>query len=345
MEEIKEQEVVSTENEVDSSDKLSNREALQKAITEVREIEPEPQKESPTPKETKQIVDADPEPPSEFTAEGKEAWKNKDIRGIQKEYQRINTSRLQELSRAQTAEKQAREEAKTWKQLGEMAKPYIEARGQEGVTPDKAIMEALALVNEFRKANPATVKQELKRLGIDLDKAPENQVAIPKEVEEKINHLQNVTDQLHKEREAQRLEAVAVNFDTAFKYMASQKDRTGQSIFPDTPDNSEKGIELASNIGSLIRDPKFQQGVSRRIPDADFNTLVVEAYKFLGGRVTGEAVKVSEKNNQQQVEKSRRAAASAPSKTVARNDEKNLVGKLDRRAAIARAINEYRDKY
>lgn len=344
--EIENKEVVETPTE-DKSDKLSNREALELAISEKREVRESPQElrpvieNQPTQKEVKQAVEADIEPPAEFSAAGKKAWAEKNLPEIQKEYSRIHHARTQEITRAQKAEREAREDAKTWRELGKMAAPYIEARGTEGVTPQQAMMEALALIQEFKKGDPATVKAELKKIGIDLD-SPNTHSS--KNIDEsKINTLQERLERLESEREAQRLQSTVQTFESVFNNLASQKTRTGEPVFPGLLDNSESGIEFARELGSLTQDQRFQAGVLRRFPNADFSIVVREAYKYLGGKVSGEPVTVSTSTQTKHIEKSRRAAASTPGGIVRRNDTSSLVGKLSNRAALARALEEQQE--
>lgn len=331
-------------------DGMSNRDALAKAIEEKRDVQPtedvkpEPKPEVPTKTEVKAAVEADIEAPSEFSAVGKKAWKEKDVLGIQKEFRRIHDARTQELSRAQTEERKAREEHKTYRDLAKMADPYIKARGDEGVPPEKAIMEALALINQFKSGDPVQVKAELKKIGIDLDKAPEGKTsgAIPDEIKAEIKTLHETTQALLKEREEQTQQKIAQTFQAIFQELGSQKNRTGESVFPDLLDNSEEGKQFAFDLGSRTHDPQFQKWVLRRFPDADLKVVIREAYKSLGGRVSGEAVQVSQ-SNQKHIEKSRRAAASTPGRAISRNDSSNLVGKLSNRAALARALEESRE--
>lgn len=327
-------------------DKLSNRDAMEKAISEKREPrtidEPKPEAPAtPTAKEVKQVVADEPEPPSEFSADGKKAWKEKNITGIQKEYRRLHDSRTQEITRAQKAEREARMEGKTWRELGEKLKPYIEARGLEGVPPDKAMMEAIDLIQEFKRQNPATVKAELRKIGIDLDKAPDQSAnSTP---DPKLDTIQTRLDALEREKAVNELKKVENVFATVFDTLGAQKNRTGEPVFPDLLDNSEEGKELARAIGSRTQDPAFQARILRRFPGADFTVLVREAYRAEGGRVSGEPVQVST-SNQKHIDKSRRAASSTPGRVVARNESSSLIGKLSRRAAIARAIEEDRER-
>lgn len=327
-------------------DKLSTRDALERVMKERAEAKADAPsvQEEPTKAEVKEAVEADLEPPSEFSAAGKQAWKEKNIAGIQREFRRIHDARTQEITRAQRAERETLEKARPWMSLGEKAAPYIAARGKQGVPPETAMMEALALVDSFKSSDPATVKAELKKIGIDLDKASgAPAVALPPEVTQRLDTLQRTTEDLIKERETRRFQEVAQSFESIFKTLGSQKTRTGEPVLPDLHDNSEAGAQFAREIGSLTADERFRAGVMRRIPDADESKIVLEAYKFLGGRVSGPPVGVST-SNQQHVEKSRRAAASTPARPVNRGDSSNLIGKLGQRAAIERAIAESRER-
>ena len=68
-----------------------------------------------------------------------------------------------------------------------------------------------------------------------------------------------------------------------------------------------------------------------------------EAYKHLGGKVSGDPVEVSKETQSKHIEKSRRAAASTPGGVQRRNDSSNLIGKLSNRAALVRALEEQRE--
>ena len=323
-----------TKETSDKFDSLSNKDALKEAISKHRG---EDKPEAPTKQEVKQAVQADIEPPAEFSAEAKKAWREKDFATVQKEYSRLHSARTQEITRAQQAERKANEDAKTWRELGKMAAPYIEARGQDGVTPQQAMMEALALIQEFKKGDPASVKSELKKIGIDLDQAP----GTPAKVDDtKITTLQERLERLEAEREKESFQKTVQTFEQVFDKLGSEKTRTGDLVFPDLLDNSESGIQFAKELGSLTQDQRFQAGVLRRFPNADLSVLVREAYKYLGGKVSGEPVKVSP--DTKHTDKARRAAASTPGRVVARNEQSNLNGKLGGKEAIRAAIAYHR---
>lgn len=318
-------------------DGLSNREALEKAIEKHREVK-EPAATEPTKAEVKQAVEAEIEPPSEFSAAAKQAWRNKDIAAIQKEYRRLSESRTVEVTRAQNAERQAREEAKTTKDLANRVRDYLKLRGEENLPDEAKIAQALQLVDEIRKQNPAAIRAELKKVGVDLDAQGQEPASSPEK-----QALQERLERLERERDEEKFNQTAAAFGNVFDQLAVEKTRTGQPVFPDL-NNSEAGIELAREIGSLTKDPRFQAGVVRRFPDADLKVLVREAYKYLGGRVSGDPVRVSTETNQQHTQKARRAAAAVPGRTAPRVNDSNLVGKLSNRAALAKALELARER-
>lgn len=286
------------------------------------------------------------EPPQEFSAAGKKAWEKGDIAGIQSEYRRIHDLRTKELSRAQTEARTAREtaakETQTWRDFAQKVKPYIEARGQEGVAPEAAIIEAMNLVHAFKSADPATAKAELKRIGIDLD-APAKQTAsaeLPPQVQKEIKELRDYIDNDKKEREGQKFQQLSGVFNSVFVKMGQEKNRTGEPVYLDLSDNSDEGIALAKRLGSFALNPEFQAGVLRRFPGADFERVCREAYLAAGGRVSNEPAKVSQ-SNQQHLEKSRRAAALTPGRMAA-TDSRAPLGKLSRKEAIQKAMEENR---
>jgi hypothetical protein len=289
----------------------------------------------PTPVQVKDAIDDEVAPPAAFSAEAKEAWRNKDYKRVNQEYDRLFRARDQEVGRVHTRERQLEQENKTIKELADKVKSYLAVRGDEA--PDEMkIVQALQLVNELRKGDAASVKAELKKAGIDLDKA----VAQTNQPEEKITTLQERLERLERDKETQVYEKAVQTFGAVYQKLSSQKNRTGDPVFPDLLDDSPSGIQFGHDLGSLTQDPKFQAGVLRRFPDADLVTVTREAYKYLGGRVAGEVAKESPKSNQQHIIQSRRAAASTPGRATSTKSSSDLIGKLSRKAAIRAAIAE-----
>jgi hypothetical protein len=349
-------EVIATETTVEAPVKegLSNREALTQAIEKHKPevIYKRRQNESSASEvQAKAEVTEEIEAPSGFNKQELEAWKAKDIAGIQKAFRRVHDAKTQEMGRAQASEKQAREEANrekneanTWRELGKMAAPYIESQGLKGVTPQQAIMNALGLITAFQKADPATAKAELKALGIDLDKAPTGEsspASVPRELQEKIDSLQKWKTDTESQLEQQRFQGVLQNYETAYKNLDALRTRTGEKVFPELLDekfcSTEEGKLFHAELGSLTKDPIFVKGVFRRFPEADFTIVCREAVIALGGKITGAPVTVPT-NNQTELNKKIRASASSPGKPVLRQDTGSLKGKLGKRAAMQKAM-------
>lgn len=334
-------------------DSMSNSGALKEAIkihTAPKEEANTPEKlaSAPTNKEVQAAVEADIDPPPGFNREGVEAWKKGDIKGIQKEFKRLRDGGIQEISRAngeadraRLAERKAREEAKSSQDIDIIAKPFIDAAIARGQTRAQAISNVFGLVSALQKADPDTAKAELKNIGIDLDKAKGQTVVSNPALEAKIDALQKRQDDLEKEKETREYNQLAQTFDSVFKNLSALKTRTGEPVFPDLLDTSEEGNEFFRRIGSRTKDPYFRNKVLSRFPDADFTVLVREAYKAEMGRISGEPVQAS--SNKQQIDKSRRAAASTPGRIVTRNEHSNLIGKLGNKEAIRAARAYHRE--
>lgn len=324
---------------------LSGRDALQHALEVTKKDTPvtAKQTEIPTAKEVKAAVDVDPEPPSSFSNKGKEAWKNKDIRGIQEEFKRVETSRVQEITRAQNETQKEREASKPYRELAQKLAPYIQARGDSGTTPEQAMIEAVALVNGL-KADKKAAKVELEKLGFKVA-IDEDGKAAPVNINDhpEITSLRKDLNALLEDKKLQVHTNRVQMFAQVFEHFGSQKTRTGQYVYADLAPGSEKGDQLASEIGSLSQDQGFRNLVLRRFPNADENVFAKEAYISLGGKIAGEPLKESPKNNQEQVNRQRRAAASTPGGIVSRNGTESLKNKLSDRAALAKAIELNRE--
>lgn len=251
------------------------------------------------------VVEEEVEPPAEFSGPAKEAWKNGDRKAIRAEWDRINHSRLGELSRLQN-------EDSSFKGLVKELKPYIEAAGLQGKSPQQAVMEALALANELKNNPLESVRNIIKvaKLNPDSifsDDAPQKNVP-----DENFTALQKEVEALRLEREQERLQVLGQHFGAVFQSLAEEKNKAGTQRYLDLQD-TEAGFKLASEIGSLIRKPDFQQAVRSRIPGAGLREFVVEAYRWFGGRVD-ESESSRSQQNSNHVQKAKRAASSVPAR-------------------------------
>lgn len=246
--------------------------------------------------------DGEVEPPAEFSAEGKDAWRRGDRKGIHAEYRRIHEARTRELSRLQT-------ETHTLRQMSQTIAPYLEAAGLKGKDPTRAIMESVAVVNEIRKNPREALAKIAEARGIKVqfgdDGSGQNAPASP-EISDLRNQVQALTSKL----QADEVRRLAMQFDEVFGSMRSATNGAGEPMFPDlTPD--DRGRALAMRIGSLVRSRDFVAAVRSRIPGASLRDLVVEAYRWHGGRVSESAGTRSLTDNEQ-IERARRAASSQP---------------------------------
>lgn len=329
-------------------DSLDRKDAIREAIAKHSETERPVEKavpeagSEPTKAEVKEAVD-NGEPPAEFSAEAKKAWKDGDSRRVIQEYDKLARERLRRMSKAETERNQAIESTKPIKDLVDQVRTYLAARGDDDLPDHVKIAQTLQLMNEMRKgaeADPEVITTELKKLGVDLSRTggknnSENSV---------LTSLQETVSALVSEREARVYEQTKGVFTEAFNTLASQKTRTGEPVFPYLLDNSDLGIQFAAELGSRTKDPQFRKWVEHRFPDADHTTLVREAYLSLGGKVSGEPVQVSA-SNQEHIQKSRRAAASTPGRPTSSKTSNSQIGKLDRKSAIRAAIADHRGEH
>lgn len=331
------EETVSTEVEPKS---LTGREALQHALEVNKKETPviEKQLEIPTAKEVKAAVDVDLEAPSSFSAKGKEAWKNKDIRGIQEEYKRVDTARNQEITRAQNTIQQTTSKYKPYEDLVGKVQNYFAMR-KDPIPDEQKIIESLQLVQAL-KADPVAAEAELRKLGLFTN--AEGNVASKVDNSE-ITSLRNDLNALLEDKKLQVHTNRVQMFAQVFEHLGAQKTRTGQHVYADLAPGSEKGEQMATELGSLSQDAGFRNLVLRRFPNADEKIFAEQAYISLGGKIAGEPLKESPKNNQEQINRQRRAAASSPGGMVSRNGTESLKGKLSDRAALSKAIELNRE--
>ena len=135
--ETQENQEVGQEPKVDS---LSTREAIQVAVAKVESGEAAtteaPSSEAlPTKTEVKELVN-EVEPPAEFSAKAKEAWKNKDYKTVNEEYLRLHNSRTIALTRAQQEKDRLEKEVRPVRDLSQKVKDYFAVRGDLNIIRD-----------------------------------------------------------------------------------------------------------------------------------------------------------------------------------------------------------------
>lgn len=251
------------------------------------------------------------QPPAEWNNEEKADFAASS-RKQQEAALRLHRSRMSRLEEIKTAAR----DFEHVKRLADDIEPFVRALGVKE-KPAVAIQKAVALWKQFEEGDPkAAAAAYLRAKGLNVPRELiENQQADP--LEEKLKPLQeelsSVKMKLAQEehtKAAEALRQVWTSFEQA-------KNAAGGHRFPDIlPDKGEAGLRLSSQIGSLVggHTPLSQQfiaSVRARNPEATFETLLTEAYRFYGGRVDDSEAPKSQ-SPQQHLYKSNRAASSVP---------------------------------
>lgn len=329
------------EQSVEKEDKLSLRDALDVAFEatkeDVQSSKPNPkdikeQEEEVVPQELKPL-----EPPAEYTTEEKE-----DFRQLSRKSQeaaiRIHTSRQTKLNEVRSA---MREYTST-RELVLALEPYLKATGLKDPA-EVALKKAVTMWKEFEQGDPRKAAAAyLKAKGIE----PPSGLLEQEDKDEKITPLQERLDRLEKERAQERVQQTVQQFAGHWKAFEQEKNAAGSLKFPDLL-TGEPGLQLASNIGSLVMGNHqdsvgFSAYIKARIPGASPTKLFEEAYKWFGGRVDDSAEMPRSQDSQKHIANSRRAASSIPGR-AAHKASSGPVKKMTRREALEHALAEIRE--
>lgn len=321
---------------------LSRRDAIEVAYEGLKEKEtPTPVEEEPAP-----VHQASPElPPLRAPAE----W-NKEEKA---DFETLSRKQQEAAIRLHRARNSSLEEIKRNKQeydylrkLSDNVTPFVKALGVKD-SADVAIQKALTMWHEFEHGDPkqaAAAYLRAKGLEVPIELLEEsqeknqNQAILP--LQEKLNAIESrlASADLAREREV-----ISSNWTT----FVEEKNATGGLKYPDV-DDSESGLRLASNIGSLVGgktelSKQFIAMAQARIPDLTYSKLIAEAYKYCGGRVDEATPAKNQKSQQEHIKQARRASASVMPRGSSSNggtERKNL----SRREALALALAEIRER-
>lgn len=250
------------------------------------------------------------QPPAEFTADEKADFLL--LSRKQQEAQiRLHKSRLSRLEEIKAASR----DYEHVKRFAQQIEPYIRARGIKEPA-DVAIQKAVALWAETKADPRRSAAALLKANGLPVPRDlleeetrdPQDEKLTP--LQERLNALESRIVQEDTAKAASALNAIWTSFEQA-------KNAAGSARFPDIqPEKGESGLQLATEIGSLVsgKTPlslQFINSVRARNPHASAETLITEAYRFLGGRVDDSEPSRTH-SPQQHLYKSNRAAASVP---------------------------------
>jgi hypothetical protein len=196
--------------------------------------------------------------------------------------------------------------------MADMVKPFIEAAGMQGKDPYKALTEAVAVVKAIntnpREALAAIAK--LKNVSIaELSNPP----AAP---DAHVAPLQAKVSALEEEIAAGKRAQTTAYLGQVYDQVTAETNGAGRTRFPDL-NNTQEGIQMAQRVGRLIRSNDFQEAVRSRNSNATIRDLVVEAYRWNGGRIdeaTAPAPTSPRSTPQEHITRARRASASVPSR-------------------------------
>lgn len=233
------------------------------------------------------------------------------------------------------------------KDLTKYVEPYLKSVGEK-MAPQEALILALKMRDEFEKGKPKEAAAAyLKAKGIE---PPRELLEENDEAEKENAKIKPLQDELNsiKNRLAQEdMTKARAILTEAWESFEQEKNAAGGPKYPDIVGNTESGLKLSSQIGSLVSgttdlSKQFIANAKARIPDLTFDALLKEAYRFVGGRVD-EAEAPRTQDTQKHLVKSNRAASSIPG----RSSRTTVSGPVKRyktvREAAAAAIEYHRN--
>ncbi len=250
------------------------------------------------------------EPPAEWNKEEKEDFTSLSPKQ-QEAALRLHTSRQSKLEEI----KREAAELQWAKDLVKEVTPYLKTIGEKK-SPHEALVMALKMHREFETTpDPkAAAAAYLKAKGIEV---PEDFVEKRESsTDERITPLQERLNALESKAANEERSKFGAVLNQAWAEFSEAKNAAGGLRYPDT-NESESGLRLASNIGSLVGgqteiSKQFIANVRARIPDLTYPKLIEEAYRFYGGKVVEAEAPTRTQDAQKHIAKSSRAASSRP---------------------------------
>jgi len=225
--------------------------------------------------------------------------------------------------------------------------PFVKTRG--GKEPTHAqIAKAIDVVNRLGNAN---------NIGDIVEVMRARNLPVPEILEQALNSAAEKTPDLQINAVLQRVAVLEsmlsegakaqTNLVLAEQWNSFQNEQNAAGVakYPDLA-NPETGLRLARNIGSLVGadgptplSEQFIASVKDRIPGATYQTLLQEAYRYLGGQVADSKEPPKTQTTQTHIVRSRRAASSVPGRSAGALSSGN-VKRFPTRQAYAEAIAE-----
>ena len=335
----------------EAQSKMSRRDALEAAFKQVSEkVEPQAaeidrSEEKVAAENTQKTQEQTPlKAPAEWTAEEKADFEASS-RKQQEAALRLHHSRhktIEEIKTEKERLKAEKNENEKYRQLRDRIVPFAKNRGGEE-NIDQRLIDALDIINDLDKAPKKTVAAILKAKGIETPKELLDDADL---TTNQIDSLRSQVNSLITEREQEKAQAQVQILGRAFSDFEQAKNAAGSSKFPDV-NESETGLRLASNIGSLVSgktelSKQFIASVQSRIPNLSYTRLLEEAYRYLGGKVDDSTARPED--TQAHLKKSNRAASSVPAGGRASSVSGPIKKFKSRRDATAAALAEIRER-
>ena len=324
-------------------EKLSLRDALEVAYEGTKTPEPvakeEPKEEVEAPREEVKLQAY--QPPGEWNKEEREDF----FQATPKQQEAIlrlhksRQSKLEEIKRESAELEWSRD-------LVKELEPFVKAHGEKGPA-NKLLIKALKAFNELESNPKGGVAAFLKAKGIEPPKElfvnESADIADSPKIRELQEKLESVTNRLASEDNQRFVQTLG----QSWKDFSSAKNADGSPKFPESLDNSDAGLRLASNIGSLVTGKHeasngFFAYVKNRFPDHDNTKLIEEAYKWFGGKVAETSSPSRTQDTQKHIALSSRAAASVPGRGISQGDGQPKKFK-DYRSAAAAALEQLKE--
>jgi len=298
---------------VESTEGLGLRESLEAAIEQIEAPKDAPEKqEAPAKQEPEKPAEPALAAPGEWTAEEKADFAQLS-RKQQEAALRLHKSRAQRLNDIKTAAA----EYNHLKELANDVNPYLQSMGVKD-SPTVAIQKAVKLWKELKESDPKQAAAAyLRSRGIEppaelIETGKQGAAELPAEVTARLQAV----DALIMEQQQQKLASARQNLSSAWTNFEAQKNAAGTAKYPDL-NESESGLALASNIGTLVSgnsdlSRQFLANLQARIPNLTVDRVLEEAYRFYGGKVDDSPAATKSQSTQQHLIQSKRAAAPVP---------------------------------
>lgn len=285
------------------------------------------------------------EPPNWMTKEEKEDFRL--LSRIGQEAQlRLHKSREAhriELDRKAAELAKEKEDSKWVRDIKERLTTFYQSR--DGKAPsEQDIVAALEFSNQFGKDAKKAALAILQESGVELP--ADLAAAAEKKREDSKPPVQNI-EEVVSSKVDEKLSLIRKEqfIRESWGRFVETKNAAGQPKYPGLVQGDEESItRLASQVGSLVNEqtPLGQQFIQRtreRIPDASYERLLEEAYRFVGGQIADSDVPKSQ-DPQKHLIKSNRAASSIPGGGLNGITSGSSVKKLSREEALKRAAKE-----